>query len=62
MARASCPLLREVRRGLAVPFTDPIRIPVTILTRAEARAIERMLLGSSSADAGRKDNRGEPKA
>ena len=36
-------LLREVRRGLADPFADSVRIPVTHLTRAEARAVERVL-------------------
>lgn len=36
-------LLREVRRGLRDPFADTVRLPVTYLTRAEARAVERVL-------------------
>lgn len=36
-------LLRQVRRGLADPFAQTVRLPVTYLTRAEARAVERML-------------------
>jgi hypothetical protein len=36
-------LLRQVRRGLADPFAATVRVPMTVLTRAEARAVERML-------------------
>ena len=44
MARPQSELLRQVRRGLAEPFADTIRLPVMLLTRAEARAVERALL------------------
>jgi hypothetical protein len=36
-------LLDGVRKGLADPFADTIKVGPSVLTRAEARAIERAL-------------------
>jgi hypothetical protein len=39
-------MLEDIRAGLADPFAQLIEIPFTVLTRAEARAVERALSGA----------------
>lgn len=42
-------LLEEIRAGLASPFADRIAVGASVLTRAEARAVEWALSGSGAA-------------
>lgn len=41
-------LLEEIRAGLASPFADRIAVGASVLTRAEARAVERALSSAST--------------
>ncbi len=41
-------MLADIRKGLADPWAQQIALPSAVLTRAEARAVERALSGAGA--------------